>query len=114
MNPFLEIKGVSESKFKIEFYDEEGRCHYSENLSINHWVKLNREYFTKWNTKIWEDGYLIHDYTLDLKGKRVYICLDSSSLGDTLSWVPYIREFKDKHQCHLIVSTFMNYLFKDS
>ena len=114
LNPFLEIKGVSESKFKIEFYDEEGRCHYSENLSINHWVKLNREYFTKWNTKIWEDGYLIHDYTLDLKGKRVYICLDSSSLGDTLSWVPYIREFKDKHQCHLIVSTFMNYLFKDS
>lgn len=114
LNPFLEIKGVSESKFKIEFYDEEGRCHYSENLSINHWVKLNREYFTKWNTKIWEDGYLIHDYTLDLKGKRVYICLDSSSLGDTLSWVPYIREFKNKHQCHLIVSTFMNYLFKDS
>ena len=114
LNPFLEIKGNSESKFKIEFYDEEGRCHYSENLSINHWVKLNREYFTKWNTKIWEDGYLIHDYTLDLKGKRVYICLDSSSLGDTLSWVPYIREFKDKHQCHLIVSTFMNYLFKDS
>ena len=114
LNPFLEIKGVSESKFKIEFYDEEGRCHYSENLSINHWVKLNREYFTKWNTKIWEDGYLIHDYTLDLIGKRVYICLDSSSLGDTLSWVPYIREFKDKHQCHLIVSTFMNYLFKDS
>ena len=114
LNPFLEIKGVSESKFKIEFYDEEGRCHYSENLSINHWVKLNREYFTKWNTKIWEDGYLIHDYTLDLKGKRVYICLDSSSLGDTLSWVPYIREFKDKHQCHLIVSTFMNYLFRDT
>jgi autotransporter strand-loop-strand O-heptosyltransferase len=114
LNPFLEIKGVSESKFKIEFYDEDERCHYSETLSINHWIKLNREYFTKWNTKVWEDGYLIHDYTLDLKDKRVYICLDSSSLGDTLSWVPYIREFKDKHQCHLIVSTFMNYLFKDS
>jgi len=113
-NPFLEIKGVSDSKFKIEFYDELGRCHYSDTLSINHWIKLNREYFTRWNTKIWENGSLIYDYTLNLKDKRVYICLDSSSLGDTLSWVPYIREFKDKHQCHLVVSTFMNYLFKDS
>jgi len=113
-NPFLEITGTSKSKFKIEFYDEEGKCHYSETLPINHWIKLNREYFTKWNTKIWENGYLIYDYTLDLKDKRVYICLDSSSLGDTLSWVPYIREFKDKHQCQLIVSTFMNYLFRYS
>jgi autotransporter strand-loop-strand O-heptosyltransferase len=113
-NPFLEITGTSNSKFKIEFYDEEGKCHYSEILPINHWIKLNREYFTKWNTKIWENGCLIYDHTLDLKDKRVYISLDSSSLGDTLSWVPYIREFKDKHQCQLIVSTFMNYLFIDS
>ena len=113
-NPFLEIKGNSNSKFKIEFYDDEEICHYSETLPINHWIRLNREYFTKWRTKVWEEGYLIHDYTLDLKDKRVFICLESNSLGDTLSWVPYIREFKDKHQCHLIVSTFMNNLFRES
>jgi len=110
-NPFIEIKGTSDSKFKIEFFDEVGKCHYSEVLSINHWVKLNREYYTKWNVKVWEESNLIYDYTLDLKGKRVYIALESSSLGDTLSWIPYIREFKDKHQCDLIVSTFMNDLF---
>ena len=113
-NPFLEIKGISDSKFKIEFYDEEGRCHYSETLSINHWIRLNREYYTKWNTKIWENGSLIYDYTLNLKDKRVFICLESSSLGDTLSWIGYIREFKDNHQCQLIVSTFMNNLFRGS
>ena len=113
-NPFLEIKGNSDSKFKIEFYDELGKCHYSETLAINHWIKLNREYFTKWNTKVCEEGYLIHDYTLDLKDKRVFISLESSSLGDTLAWVPYIREFKDKHGCDLVVSTFMNNLFRES
>lgn len=113
-NPFLEIKGESNSKFKVEFYDESGRCHYSEELSSNHWIKLNREYFTKWNTKIWESGKLIYDNTLDLKGKKVYISLESSSLGDTLAWVPYIREFKDKNKCHLVVSTFMNNLFRDT
>ena len=113
-NPFLEIKGSSKSEFKVEFYDELGRCHYSKNLHANHWVKLNREYFTEWNTKIWEEGYLIYDQTLNLENKRVFIALESSSLGDTLAWVPYIREFKDKHKCQLIVSTFMNNLFRDT
>lgn len=113
-NPFLEIIGKSDSKFKVEFYDEVGRCHYSSEISSNHWVRLNREYFTKWNAKVWENGYLIHDYTLDLKDKRVFITLESGSLGDTLAWVPYIREFKDKHQCRLIVSTFLNNLFRES
>ena len=113
-NPFLEIKGESGSKFKVEFYDELGKCHYSEELSSNHWIRLNRQYFTKWNTKIWESGKMIYDNTLDLKGKKVFITLESSSLGDTLAWVPYIREFKDKHKCHLVVSTFMNNLFRDT
>jgi len=75
---------------------------------------LNRQYFTKWNTKIWESGKLIYDDTLDLKGKKVFITLESSSLGDTLAWVPYIREFKDKNKCQLVVSTFMNNLFRDT
>jgi len=113
-NPFIEINGSSESKFKIEFYDEIGKCHYSEILPINHWVKLNREYFTKWTTKVWEGGSLFYEYTLDLKNKRVFIVLESSSLGDTLAWVPFIREFKDKHECELIVSTFMNNLFRET
>ena len=113
-NPFFEIKGKSDSKFKVEFYDELGRCHYSNEIYINQWIRLNREYFTKWTTKVWESGNLIHDYTLDLKGQRVFIALDSKSLGDTLAWVGYIREFKDKHKCDLVVSTFMNNLFIDT
>jgi autotransporter strand-loop-strand O-heptosyltransferase len=113
-NPFLEINGTSDSSFKVEFYDEVEKCHYSNTISINHWIRLNREYFTKWNTKVWENGYLIYDKTLDLKDKRVFIALESSSLGDTLAWVPFIREFKDKHGCELIISTFMNNLFRES
>lgn len=113
-NPFIEVTGRSESKFKIEFYDEVGKCHYSEVLPINHWVRLNREYYTKWTAKVWEGETLIYENTLDLKGKRVFIALESSSLGDTLAWVPFIKEFKDKHGCELVVSTFMNYLFRES
>jgi autotransporter strand-loop-strand O-heptosyltransferase len=48
-----------------------------------------------------------------LENKRVYISFGSKSLGDTLAWIPYVEEFRKKHKCDLIVSTFLNYLFVD-
>ncbi len=71
--PFLEIKGEGDSDYEIKFFDEHDVCHYHNTLKANHWIKLNREYFTKWNTKIWEDGTLIYNETLNYKDKRVFI-----------------------------------------
>jgi autotransporter strand-loop-strand O-heptosyltransferase len=110
--PFLEIKGDSDSTFEIKFFDEQGVCHYHNTTKANHWFKLNREYFTKWNTKVWEDGTLIYDDTLDYKGKKVFISFDSASLGDTIAWIPYVLEFKKKHECDVVVSTHKNFLFE--
>ena len=112
VNPFLEITGVSDSNFKIEYYDEQGVCHYSSVIKTNQWVKLNRSYYTKWRNKIWQDGNLIHDYTLDYTDKTVFIYFDSESLGDTIAWMPYCLEFKKKHNCHVVVSTYKNFLFE--
>ena len=111
--PFLEITGDSNKEYEIKFFDEKGICHYNNKLKSNHWIRLNREYFTKWNTKIWEEGNLIYDKTLDYKNKRVFITFDSKSLGDTLSWIPYVLEFQNTHQCKVIISTFWNHLFRD-
>ena len=114
-NPFLEIRGDNtNSNFKVEFYDESGRTHYSNNIKTNHWIKLNREYFTKWSAKVWQDGTLIYENHLNLENKRVYISIESKSLGDTLAWIPYIDDFQQKHKCQLIVSTFWNNLFRQN
>ena len=110
--PFLEIKGESDSTFEIKFFDEFGICHYHNKTKSNHWFKLNREYYTKWNTKVWEDGTLIYDDTLNYKGKKVFISFDSGSLGDTIAWIPYVLEFKKKHECDVVVSTHKNFLFE--
>ena len=110
--PFLEINGESDSTFDIKFFDEYGICHYHNKTKSNHWFKLNQEYFTKWNTKVWEDGTLIYDDTLNYKGKKVFISFDSSSLGDTIAWIPYVLEFKKKHECDVVVSTHKNFLFE--
>ena len=107
-NPFLEIKGISDSNFKVQFLDEKGSIAYENTIKANSWVKLNRQYYTKWTTKVWQDGYLIYKKTLNLTNKRVYIAFESKSLGDSMAWIGYCEEFRKKHNCHLIVSTYLN------
>jgi autotransporter strand-loop-strand O-heptosyltransferase len=111
--PFLEIKGASESTFNVRFYDESGELHYQNNIGCNNWVKLHRSYYTKWYVRVKENNEVVYKNSLDYTGKRVYIAFDSSSLGDTIAWIPYVLEFKKKHNCHVIVSTFRNNLFQD-
>jgi autotransporter strand-loop-strand O-heptosyltransferase len=106
--PFLEIKGNSESDFLVQFLDEKGSIYYQNTIKANHWVRLNRQWYTKWRTKVFEGKDLIYNSTLDLEGKKVFIAIDSKSLGDTLAWIPYVEEFRNKHNCTVVCSTFWN------
>ena len=110
--PYFELNGTSNNKFKVEFIDN-GKIAYSTELPFNSWTKLNKGYYVKWETKVYENDMLIYDNVMDLKDKRVYISFGSRSLGDTLAWIPYADEFRKKHGCKLIVSTFLNSLFSD-
>jgi autotransporter strand-loop-strand O-heptosyltransferase len=109
--PFIEITGTSASDFRVEFYDGPTLI-YHDKLKCNHWVKLNREYYTKWRTVVYKDGEKVYDKLLDLDGMRVYISFESSSLGDTIAWMPYVEEFRCFHNCEVVVSTFKNFLFE--
>lgn len=110
--PFLEITGTSDSLFTVEFYDDFNTLVHKSEIKCNHWVRVNREYFTKWRVLVYKDEELVYDTVLDYTGKRVYISFESSSLGDTIAWIPYALEFKLKHQCDVIVSTYKNFLFE--
>lgn len=107
-HPFLEITGEGDADYKVQFIDEEGVIVYGTVVKVNSWVKVNRRYYTKWTTKVWENGTLIYENVLDLTGKRVLISLESKSLGDTIAWVPYALEFQKKHNCKVILSSFWN------
>jgi autotransporter strand-loop-strand O-heptosyltransferase len=112
-SPYFEIHGPSDSQFNVQFYDDKGVCHFNSDLKSGNWVRLNRQYFTNWSTKVWQDGKVIKDSFLDFKDKRVYIAFDSRSLGDNIAWIPYVLEFQNKHNCKVIVSTFWNHLFEN-
>ena len=109
--PFIEITGTSNSVFDVEFYDLEKLVHY-DTIKCNHWIKVNREYYTQWQTIVYKDGVEVYNNIMNLEGKRVYIAFDSSSLGDTIAWIPYVEEFRCLHNCEVIVSTFKNFLFE--
>lgn len=115
---FVEITGKSTSAFHVEFFVDE-KLVYEDTIQSNSWVKLNRKYFTEYNIKVTEikadrqkPNKVIFNKVFDLKDKRVMISFESSSLGDTLAWLPYCDEFQKKHECILFVSTFKNFLFE--
>jgi autotransporter strand-loop-strand O-heptosyltransferase len=107
-NPFLEIKGLSNSDFLVKFFDEKGSIVYENTIKSNCWVRLNRQYYTRYTTKVWQDGELIYSDTLNLEGKEVLITIDSKALGDTMAFIPYCEAFQEKHKCKVTVSTFWN------
>jgi autotransporter strand-loop-strand O-heptosyltransferase len=109
--PFLEITGTSISDFLVEFYDGPTLIHHDK-IKCNHWIKLAREYYTNWRTVVYKDGEKVYDKFVQLENRRVYIAFDSSSLGDTIAWMPYVEEFRCAHNCEVIVSTFKNFLFE--
>ena len=110
--PYVEIKGSTNSEYKVEFIDNKtGRVHYSTTIKNNCWCKCSIEYCVEWKIKIYENDKLWYEYIYNAKGKRVYIAMDSKALGDSLAWVAYVEEFRKKHQCEVIASTFMNDMF---
>jgi len=114
---FLEITSnrPSNRRFNVNFIDHNNQSIYHANIGVNMWCRINYKYFVDATCKVYEGEELIYEkkFTDILKGKRVFISFESESLGDTIAWMPYCLEFKKKHDCHVIVSTFKNNLFKN-
>jgi len=112
----VEITSPIPADYYIEFINKKtGGIIYAANIKNNHWTKCTLEYFIDWNIKVYQKENnnltLIENYHYDATNKRVFISLDSKSLGDTLAWFPYAEEFRKKHNCKLICSTFHNHFF---
>ncbi len=83
---------------------------YDVNIAQNFFAKTNKKYFVDWKINLDFQGY-VETIVPNYENKNVYICFESSSLGDTLAWIPYVDEFRLKHKCNVICSTFHNNLF---
>jgi autotransporter strand-loop-strand O-heptosyltransferase len=109
---FIELNTNINNPFRVEVYDEKENLVYTTKLTSGMYSKLSRQYYTKWKTKLFVDE-LTFEHEFNLENSRVFIVFESSSLGDTLAWMPYCEEFRKKHNCHVIVSSFINSMFED-
>lgn len=107
-----------EEEYECAFVEEvrgNRKIHYRTNLGKDMWMKIDVRYIGNFFVEARNNkGVLKHriSFLQHLKGNRVFIAFGSSSLGDTIAWVPYCLEFKKKYQCEVIVSTFKNFLFE--
>lgn len=115
--PFVEIKGSDPGKFDVEFIDNKtNKVEYSATINTNMWSRGGNRYYKEWKIIVrdHDTNEVLFNKTMDLTGHRVYVAIDSSSLGDSLAWFPPIEEFRKKHKCEMICSTYHNDLFKDN
>jgi len=110
--PYVEIKGPKEAEYRVEFINQDNnQVLYRATIKNNCWCKCNIEYFINWKIVIYENNNIWYEDYFNANNKRIYIAIDSKALGDSLAWMPYIDEFKIKHNCTITASTFMNDLF---
>ena len=88
----------------------DGNSVYSHTLEGDgHWCKPAIQYWANWNVIV--DGV---EHSIDPKSPQV-VLFDSSSLGDTLSFLEPCVDFKNKHKMEkLYVATHKNWLFNKS
>ena len=113
------VNTYDDREYQCSFVEEKGGQrteHYKSNLKTGSWMKISRLYICNMFVEIRTlNGVLKKKISfLDhLKAKRVFITFDSSALGDTIAWMPYVLEFKNRYQCDVTVSTFKNWMFQD-
>lgn len=111
----VRIVGDEFSYYDVYFYDRKTKQLFSKSrIKNNEWCKCTITFFADWEIIILKDEKLWASKEFDLQSKNVHIRLDSSALGDTLAWFPYIEKFRKLHNCNLFVSTFHNNLFEKS
>jgi len=113
----LEILGEIPKNYQIQFINQlDNSILYENKITNNMWTKFNKTYYINYNIKVidLENNTTVFEHKFNAKDKKVYIHLASKALGDTIAWFPHVEEFRKKHQCELIVSTFHNKIFEDN
>ncbi len=113
--PFVEVKDAGDKEFRVDFIDSDKNfIHYTVDLKNNTWARCSIQYYKNWLIRIVDKSTGdVYEEKIDLRDKNVMISIESSSLGDSLSWFPHIEEFRKIHGCNIFASTFKNELFAE-
>jgi autotransporter strand-loop-strand O-heptosyltransferase len=112
--PYVEVKGNQPKTYLVKFIDKNtNKVVYETSIQNNMWTRCSVQYFVNWIVEVWDGDKLFFQHVFDARDKRIFVAMDSKALGDTLAWIPMVDEFRKKHGCKLILSTFHNKMFRD-
>tara|TARA_Y100000401_G_scaffold44889_1_gene34431 strand:- start:779 stop:4660 length:3882 start_codon:yes stop_codon:yes gene_type:complete len=113
---FCQLSGNFSGKRKVSFIDNENnQLVYQTSLPCHHWAKPSKKTFVDWRIEVEkENGEIIYKETFNAENKKVLISFDSSSVGDTIAWIPYVEQFRIRHNCIIFCQTFHNSLLRES
>ena len=114
-NPVVHIKGDVEENYNVKILGEHNK-NYIFNIKNNHWCAASEKFNMNWNVEVNDSSgtILLKQSNLDLKSKKIYVDIDSTSLGDNIAWMHPAEEMRKKFQCHVTISTFFNDLFEEA
>ena len=62
------------------------------------------KYFIRWHIEIFRDGKKIFTHTLNVEGKQILIYIPPLGMGDIISMLPYVEEFRRQNNCRLTLT----------
>ena len=111
----ISIENKYKCSYNVKFFNHTtNKLIYQSTIQNGMWSKANIKYYTKWRLEIWQSKEKIVEDILDLTNRKVHISISSKAMGDTIAWLPYIEQFRQKHNCELICSTYHNHLFEST
>lgn len=124
--PSVLITATGYYDYEVSFINNDtGEVLFKGITKANVPIKGSRQYYTNWKIKVekLEDRIdptkripgkenEIYEEIFNCTNKTVMIKMDAYALGDNLAWIPYVEEFRIKHNCRVICSTFYNEYFK--
>jgi len=109
--PYLQVNGMSNRTYQVSFTTPEDGVIYRAEAKCGTWVRPSIKFFREWQIEAKHENEVKFSHQFDAENQRVLISMGSKALGDNLAWAPYLEEFRMKHKCHLIASTFFNGMF---
>ena len=86
---------------KISDFDS-GAIYLDRDISERRIISVEK-YFIRWHIEIYLDGRKIFTHTLNLRDREVLIHFPKIGMGDIISMLPYVEEFRRRNGCRISV-----------
>lgn len=95
--PRLHVEQLDLATWRAEFWDDTDLIYSTGELEDRYWYQPSRKWWTDWTIKIYRDNQLYTEIQPDLVNQDLTVTFDSSSLGDTLSFMGQMTMIKQRH-----------------